>query len=494
MSEPYQFVGGYPTPETVERAYDEVDLNRAVSAYRFFYPTVSIEATWRGNLAGGVVPNKVFPLLEGTPRQLVFTPNSDTPYSAVAVDLSAGPIVLELPPGPLMGTANDLNQLWVLDIGMPGPAGAAGGKHLLIPPGYDGEIPGGYYTGTATTNRVLVLARALPAGTDMAPATELMKSIKTYPLHPTADWTEPTWTDLTKIDGADFTPVRWEDNLDYWRVLHEILDAEPPNPAYRFQYGELAQLGIAKGQPFEPDERMTGILTTAAQMGHAQLCVQSFADRRPDRAVWDGTHWEWAVLRPENGTFDTRNYTDLYAREKWFYQAQIESPAMFARHPGAGSLYWLGLRDSTGSYLDGSSSYTLTVPQPVPAKLFWSVGLRRQDPQRDRHRPEQSRPAVHVRTRRRQHRRTGHLALRPDCTRRPGSQPVDPDHPRHRMVRLLPHLRTRRTRLRWHLATPGLHPSLTIRTYRTEVARFTRIWWRGGIAQPGKRVDHSERR
>jgi hypothetical protein len=102
-------------------------------------------------------------------------------------------------------------------------------------------------------------------------------------------------------------------------------------------------------------------------------CVQSFADRRPDRAVWDGTHWEWAVLRPENGSFDTGNYTDLYAREKWFYQAQVASPAMFARHPGAGSLYWPGLRDSTGSYLDGSSTYTLTVPQPVPARLFWSV-------------------------------------------------------------------------------------------------------------------------
>ncbi len=34
-------------------------------------------------------------------------------YSAVAVDLSVGPIVLELPPGPPMGTANDLNQLWL---------------------------------------------------------------------------------------------------------------------------------------------------------------------------------------------------------------------------------------------------------------------------------------------------------------------------------------------------------------------------------------------
>jgi hypothetical protein len=36
VSEPYQFLGGYPTPETVARAYAEVDLSRAVSAYRFF--------------------------------------------------------------------------------------------------------------------------------------------------------------------------------------------------------------------------------------------------------------------------------------------------------------------------------------------------------------------------------------------------------------------------------------------------------------------------
>ncbi len=46
---------------------------------------------------------------------------------------------------------------------------------------------------------------------------------------------------------------------------------------------------------------------------------------------------------------------------------------MFAREPGAGSLYWLGLRDSDGEYLTGDRSYTLSVPQPVPAKLFWSV-------------------------------------------------------------------------------------------------------------------------
>jgi hypothetical protein len=118
---------------------------------------------------------------------------------------------------------------------------------------------------------------------------------------------------------------------------------------------------------------MRDILTSAAQLGNAQLRVQSFADRRSDREVWPGTTWEWAVLRPENGTFDAETYTDNYARQKWFYQAQIESPAMFKRSAGAGSLYWLNTRDSTGAFLDGSNRYSLSVPQPVPDKLFWSI-------------------------------------------------------------------------------------------------------------------------
>jgi hypothetical protein len=218
---------------------------------------------------------------------------------------------------------------------------------------------------------VLVLLRALPRGKDMAGAVALMKSVKVYRLG--EDPVAPQWVDLTQKADEDFTPVPWEDNLTYREVLAELLNSEPPFAEYRAHYGDLAELGIASGRPFEPDERMRAILVRAAVMGHAQLAVQSFADRRPDRVVWPGTRWEWAVLRPENGTFDTPGYADVYARQKWFYQAQIESPAMFARTPGAGSLYWLATRDATGAYLDGTNSYTLDVPQPVPARLFWSL-------------------------------------------------------------------------------------------------------------------------
>jgi hypothetical protein len=376
MSEPrgeYEFVGGFPTPETVRRAYDDADLNRAIQAYRFFYPSVSIMATWKGNLRGGVIPNKVHGFLESTPETFVFTPNSDTPYIGLALDLTVGPIVVELPPGLRMGAANDLNQRWVMDLGLPGPDKGEGGKHLFLPPEHAGEVPDGYHAATPTTNRVLVLVRALPQHKDVQAAIELMKSVKVYPLEAGDDWAAPEFVTLSDQVGLDFTPVPWEDNLTYWEVLHELIDSEPAYDAYRAHYGDLAELGIAKGQPFSPDQRMKAILTKAAVIGHAQLCVQSFADRRPERKVWDGTYWEWAVLRPENGTFDTDSYEDVYARQKWFYQAQIESPAMFARSPAAGSLYWLGLRDSTGAYLDGGKTYTLTVPQPVPAKLFWSI-------------------------------------------------------------------------------------------------------------------------
>jgi hypothetical protein len=103
--------------------------------------------------------------------------------------------------------------------------------------------------------------------------------------------------------------------------------------------------------------------------------VQSFADRREDRVTWPDRQWEWAGKRPEHEIWDLPSRRDLEAREKWFFQAAIESPAMFRRDAGAGSLYWLGTRDNTGTYLDGAKKHKLTVPLPVPAKLFRSVTI-----------------------------------------------------------------------------------------------------------------------
>src|SRR6185503_2457921 len=106
-----------------------------------------------------------------------------------------------------------------------------------------------------------------------------------------------------------------------------------------------------------PDARMKRILVQAAETANAQMRVQSFADRRPDRTVWKDRQWQYAALRFEDGDFNATTHLDLDAREKWFYQAVGASPAMFRRDTMAGSLYWLGLRDACGDYLDGGKLY-----------------------------------------------------------------------------------------------------------------------------------------
>ncbi len=368
----YQFTNGYPDAASIQGLYNDADLNRAVTAYRFFYPTVSGEAILRGNTAIGVVPNKVFGTLDTKPIHLGFTLNSDTPYAPVLLDLSSGPFVVELPPGSLIVVALDVNQRWVADMGIPGPDAGKGGKHLILPPEYKGTIPTGYHVWNSTSNNLLVGVRALPMDGDVKKAMDLITTIKVHPLNPGSDWKDPTWVDLT-AKPQDTTPLKWENNFQFWQMLYEVINREPAYPGYFTHYGELAALGIEKGKPFNPDARMKGILEQAAIIGNQQMRVQSFADRRPDRVVWQDRQWEWVGLRPENGDFATPNYSDLTAREVWFYQAIGASPAMFRRQAGSGSVYWLGLRDKNGVYVDGAKTYKLTIPQPVPAQLFWSV-------------------------------------------------------------------------------------------------------------------------
>src|ERR1700751_3858744 len=88
----YSFERGFPAGDTAQTAYDDADLNRAGEGYRFFYPTVSGAAIFKGNATIGVIPNKVFGTLDTKPTHVGFTYNSDTPYAPMLMDLSDGPM------------------------------------------------------------------------------------------------------------------------------------------------------------------------------------------------------------------------------------------------------------------------------------------------------------------------------------------------------------------------------------------------------------------
>jgi hypothetical protein len=363
---------GFPTPDTSQKARDAEDFQRAVTAYRFWYPTVSCEGIFNGGLELGQKVNEDMMILSAGPRHVVFTANSDTPYGSGTFDLKDRPLVVELPLGPFIALADDHHQRWIMDMGLPGPDAGKGGKHLLLPPGYKGEVPSGYHVGRSASYKVLVAIRSLPASGDVDAAMAALRSIRIYPLSSAADPKLVKYTDITQ-KPMDGTCLRWEDNLQFWEKLHDVVEVEPVVPEFRAMSGLLISLGIEKGKPFAPDARMKDILERAAKAGRDQLLVSAFDSDRPNRAAWDDRKWEWVSFVSDNGNFRTPSGLDLEARDRWFAQAIVASPAMFRRSPGAGSLYWLGVRDRSGVYLDGGKTYKLSVPLPVPAGLFWSV-------------------------------------------------------------------------------------------------------------------------
>ena len=348
------------------------DLERAITAYRFWFPTVSAEAIYDGNRNIGVKDNESFVALSAKPLHVGFTLNSDTPYAGGVLDLGSGPMVIEIPTGPFIALVNDHHQQWIVDMGIPGQDKGLGGKYLILPPHYKGVIPKGYAIGQSSSYKVLVAIRALPLGGDIDKAMHHLKSVKVYPLSSSTQPKPMKFIDANKMK-MDSTPLKWETSLKYWEVLHKIINAEPKVEKFKSMYALLASLGIEKGKPFEPSPDMQKILKEAAQIGHQQLMSVAFESTRQDRIAWQDRKWEWVGLVPTDPNFETPKGLDNEARDRWFTQAIIASPAMFRRQAGTGSLYWLGIRDTKGESLDGGKSYELTIPLPVPADLFWSI-------------------------------------------------------------------------------------------------------------------------
>jgi hypothetical protein len=78
-------------------------------------------------------------------RTLFLTANTESVYAVTWLDLKDGPMVVESAPN----TLGILDDFWfghVTDLGNAGPDRGQGGKFLILPPGYEGEVPDGYHT------------------------------------------------------------------------------------------------------------------------------------------------------------------------------------------------------------------------------------------------------------------------------------------------------------------------------------------------------------
>ncbi|ECB9830239.1 DUF1254 domain-containing protein [Listeria monocytogenes] len=366
-------------PESkVEAIRKEGFLNRAVEAYRFFYPTVSNVSNFKALNDLGITENHDFIIQLTTPDLNVLTQNSDTPYCLGTGNTENGPVVIELPQGAIVGVADDINFKFITNMGLTGDEQGKGAKYLYLPPNYDGDIPEGYIVRNPSSYRFLICLRAMVhQASDYEKAFELLKKVKFYPLEEKDNNPTSTFHDFSHRKAIS-TPYYVEGKFDYWEVIKWALDNDETDPEYYQMYGLLKAIGLAPNKEFNPDPDKKALLIEAAEKADKMMFVNSFNTDDPAAIVWPGKNWEWAVYG-ENNDFYEKTYLNLPVRERWFYQATLETHMMFMHKVGFGSVYMLGVKDKEGNYLDGGKSYTLKVPTPVPTSIFWSVTVYEMD-------------------------------------------------------------------------------------------------------------------
>ena len=399
-----EFRDGAPSADTVKKVYDSLDYVRGLDAFMNSFSGASAYAIREGFHSIGAEDNTVVVFSELMDSNSLFlTANADTIYSVAVLDLTKGPLVVEVPPKAL-GTLNDMWFGWIIDIGYPGPDRGEGGKYLLLPPGYDGPLPdSGFSVGRSKTDHVLYAVRAFMENNETKQVVEdIKKSLKIYPYTPggygTSIATALTGnvklaaappippTKFIEGSGKSFNTIPPND-FSYFEMVNKLVQLEPATSFNPELSGQLAAIGIVKDKPFKPDARMKKILTDAAAVGNAAgRALNWAASDYPGWAYYPGSMW--ANMLWEGGyNFETpppmitkdgfkplppTGARTLNSRAAFYYGYTMDSPGMIMRVPNVGSQYLMGFTDGKKNPFDGAKTYKVTLPKGIPAAKFWS--------------------------------------------------------------------------------------------------------------------------
>jgi hypothetical protein len=166
-----------------------------------------------------------------------------------------------------------------------------------------------------------------------------------------------------------------------FEMLKRFIDTEYVDPADMDMRGMLATIGIVKDQPFAPDSHQREMLDKAARaaVSMSRVIVYELTGQQPGGLWWKDRQYVNGFppsLTPEfTSPASAPTYNNTFLRSGFFSIAYSASPAMAISMVGVGAKYATTFKDSSGTFLQGSSAYRLHLPSGVPAKIFWSVTL-----------------------------------------------------------------------------------------------------------------------
>ncbi len=270
------FFDGVPYPETAEKVYDYIDLHNAVDAYIKGIQIASMNAMHVGHLEFGP-PNTTVLMFENLMDSKSFwlTPNTTNIYMSMWMELGDEPMVIETPPD-VLGIIDDNWFKYVADFGRLGPDKSQGGKFLILPPGYEGDIPDGYFVYSSNTYGNWVIWRGFQVDGNTEPAVDTTK--KTFKMYPLSHKDNPPAMNFVNVSGKFNNTIHRMDE-EIFNEINAVVQSEPLQGENPEILGALAAIGIKQGQAFDPDERMQKILKEAAKIGAAIVRTQMATPR-----------------------------------------------------------------------------------------------------------------------------------------------------------------------------------------------------------------------
>jgi hypothetical protein len=295
----------------------------------------------------------------------VVTPNSDTPYTTLWLDMRAEPMVISVPAVPkeryysvqlIDGNAYNYGYIGTRS------TGSEAGDYLVVGPDWKGQAPAGIKkVFSSTTPFALTLFRTqLFDGQDMPNVEKVQAGYKVQPL--SAFLKQPAPPAAPKIDFLPATTEGIKEN--FFDYLSFALQFVPPSAEDKEIRAKLARTGVGDGKKFDfkdlplghkaevglgmkdGDEKVKKFLATGAKNVNGWNIGAFFGDR----AFYNGN---------------------------WLLRASAASYGIYG-NDAVEAMYPYTRTDATGETLNGSKhNYAITFPagQLPPVNSFWSVTM-----------------------------------------------------------------------------------------------------------------------
>jgi len=295
----------------------------------------------------------------------IVTPNSDTPYSIVQMDLRAEPVVLCVPKVEKGRYYTfEIADLYSQNYAYIGSraTGNDPGCYMVSGPGWSGTTPAGIKKvfSSETQFSLAVIRTQLFNAHDMENVKKIQAGYKAQTL---SAFTHQPATSLQPLpDFPKFTDDAFK--LDFPQYLNFLLQFCPTPPEETALRAKFATVGIEAGKPFDLaklSELQKGELGLAVKEGYAAI------EKQRDNIGKDINGWEVGAAFG-NRAFYNGNYL---LRAGSALAGIYGNDAVEAMYPKAKAA-------SDGQPLDGSKhNYTLTFAagQYPPVNAFWSVTM-----------------------------------------------------------------------------------------------------------------------